>query len=566
MHHRQTLKRPVESCLNDSGIDGVLVVYVPHPCVESKNIAFAVTSAAMTVPKVPLFVALLGDELVQGARQFFNKTDIPTFVTPEQAVRSFMFMYRYDYNLKLLQETPEAILKDFVPDAEKTRGIIETAIRENRRVLHLTEVKEILDAYGIPIVETVRTTCEDDCVDIAGKIGYPVVLKIDSETIIHKLEEDGVQLNLRDEKSVREACRSLHALARSIPSKLQRCKGIGMQILTERLVPSRVPATAARPRRLRVLQVALGYFPYAGGLETHVHEVSKRLAKSGVETTVLTVDTSRRLPRVEHIDGVQVRRVHGWPGNREFCLAPDLHREILNGSWDVIHCQGIHTLVPPLAMVSACRAKTPFVVTFHSGGHSSGVRKAVRGAQWRALRPLLLRAARLVAVSRFEAAYFQHHLALPADRFVTIRNGSQLPNLTIPAPESRGTLVVSVGRLERYKGHQRVIAALPFMLAQYPDVRLLILGSGPFESQLRQQAQDLGVADRVEIRMMAPGNREEMARTLGQASVMALLSEYEAHPIAVMEALALKCPVLVCDTSGFSELAGRPGEGYIAAK
>jgi len=211
----QDFERAVESCLNDSGIDGVLVAYVPHPCIDSKNIAFAVTSAAMSVPGIPLFVALLGDELVQRARQFFNNTDIPTFVTPEQAVRSFMFMYRYDYNLKLLQETPEAILKDFVPDTEKTRGIIETAISENRRVLHLTEVKEILDAYGIPIVETVRTTCEDDCVSIAEKIGYPVVLKIDSETIFHKLEEDGVQLNLRDEKSVREACKFLHALARS---------------------------------------------------------------------------------------------------------------------------------------------------------------------------------------------------------------------------------------------------------------------------------------------------------------------------------------------------------------
>ncbi len=205
----------VGSCLKDSGVDGVLVVYVPHPCLESKDIAAAVTSAARSVRDVPLFVALLGDELVQGARQFFNNTDIPTFVTPEQAVRSFMSMYRYDSNLKLLQETPEAILKDFVPDTEKTRGIIETAIGENRRVLHLTEVKEILDAYGIPIVETVRTTCEDDCVGIAEKIGYPVVLKIDSETIFHKLEEDGVQLNLRDEKSVRDACKFLHTLAQS---------------------------------------------------------------------------------------------------------------------------------------------------------------------------------------------------------------------------------------------------------------------------------------------------------------------------------------------------------------
>jgi acetyltransferase len=130
-------------------------------------------------------------------------------------VRSFILMYRYDYNLKLLQETPEAILKDFVPDTEKTRGIIERAISEDRRVLHLTEVREILDAYGIPIVMTERTTCEEDCVAIAKRIGYPVVLKIDSEKIFHKLEEGGVQLNLMDEHSVREACGYLYALARA---------------------------------------------------------------------------------------------------------------------------------------------------------------------------------------------------------------------------------------------------------------------------------------------------------------------------------------------------------------
>ena len=196
-------------------MDGALVVYVPHPCRDAREIAASVAAAARSVPHIPVFVALLGDELVQGARQFFNDTDIPTFVTPEQAVRSFIFMYRYDYNLKLLQETPAAILKDFVPDTEKTRGIIQRAISEDRRVLHLTEVKDILDAYGIPIVKTERTTCEEDCVEIARRLGYPVVLKIDSEKIFHKLEEGGVQLNLTNEQSVREACGYLYALARS---------------------------------------------------------------------------------------------------------------------------------------------------------------------------------------------------------------------------------------------------------------------------------------------------------------------------------------------------------------
>ena len=317
---------------------------------------------------------------------------------------------------------------------------------------------------------------------------------------------------------------------------------------------------------LRVLQVALGYYPYAGGLETHVHEVSRRMAAEGVQVTVLTVDTGRGLPAVEEVEGVQVRRVRGWPANREICLAPGIYSAIQRGEWDVIHCQGVHTMVPPLAMLAAVRAKTPFVLTFHSGGHTSRLRNAIRGTQWRTLRPLLARAARLIAVSRFEARLFGERLRLPEGRFATIRNGAGLPQPTSPAPTrvagAPDPLIVSVGRLERYKGHQRVIAALPQVRAQYPGARLLILGGGPYEHDLRDLAEGLGVADSVEIRMIPPGQRQEMAETLAKASLMTLLSDYEAHPIAVMEALALKCPVLVSDTSGFRELAE---EGLVRA-
>jgi len=322
------------------------------------------------------------------------------------------------------------------------------------------------------------------------------------------------------------------------------------------------------PGPLRVLQVCLGYFPYAGGVETHVYEVSRRLARAGVDVTVLTVDLSGQLPRSEEVDGVRVQRVGAWPANREFCVAPGLYKAIARGHWDVIHCQGVHSLVPPLAMLAAWRAKTPFVVTFHTGGHTSRLRNAIRGMQWATLRPLLARATRLIAVSKFEARFFRQRLRLPSERFATIQNGSHLPHLaprvvveTVGA-SGPDPLIVSVGRLERYKGHHRVIAALPCVREQYPDARLLILGSGPYEADLRQLALSLGIADRVEIRMIPPGERQEMASTLASASLMTLLSDYEAHPIAVMEALALKCPVLVSDNSGFHELAE---EGLVRA-
>ncbi len=100
-----------------------------------------------------------------------------------------------------------------------------------------------------------------------------------------------------------------------------------------------------------------------------------------------------------------------------------------------------------------------------------------------------------------------------------------------------------------------MITALPKIREWRSDVQLLILGAGPYEAALRKLAWRIGVAERVEIRAIPASDRRAMAEILSQASLVALLSEYEAHPIAVMEALALRRPVLVADTSGLRELA-----------
>jgi glycogen synthase len=299
------------------------------------------------------------------------------------------------------------------------------------------------------------------------------------------------------------------------------------------------------------------YFPYMGGTESHVYEVGRRLAHAGVDLTVLTTDPSGQLPRAEESEGVQIRRVRAWPAQQDYYFAPSVYRTIVRGNWNIIHCQGIHTLVAPLAMLAAWRARIPYVVTFHTGGHSAGWRNALRGIQWRTLRPLLARAERLIAVSQFEVDLFQSKLSLPRERFALIPNGSHLPKPSVGVKPSPDRLIISVGRLERYKGHHRMITALPQVLEQYPDVRLIVLGTGPYESELRRIAQDCQVAERVEFRSVPAGNREEMASLLSQATLVVLFSEYEAHPVAVMEALALGRPVLVADTSGLRELAER---------
>src|SRR5947209_425820 len=85
---------------------------------------------------------------------------------------------------------------------------------------------------------------------------------------------------------------------------------------------------------LNVLMVAARYFPYIGGVETHVYEVGWRLAKAGIKVTVLTTDVSGQLPAVEESRGVQILRVRAWPTNKDFYLAPAIYRIITQGKWD----------------------------------------------------------------------------------------------------------------------------------------------------------------------------------------------------------------------------------------
>ena len=308
---------------------------------------------------------------------------------------------------------------------------------------------------------------------------------------------------------------------------------------------------------LRVLMVTARYLPYMGGVENHVYEVARRLARQGVEVTVLTTDPGGQLKPSEQVEGVSIRRVRAWPAKADFYFAPGIYRVITQGNWDVVHVQCYHTLVPPLAMLAARRAHIPYVLTFHGGGHSSRLRNALRGIQQTVLRPLIARAERLIAVARFEIEFFGKRLHLPPERFTLIPNGCDLPAAPgqVARGISNGTLIASVGRLEYYKGHQRVIAALPYILEQQPDVRLWIAGVGPYEAELRRLAERLGVTDRVRIRAIPATERTRMAAELSKAALVVLLSEYETHPIAVLEAIALGRPVLVADTSGLSELA-----------
>jgi glycogen synthase len=298
------------------------------------------------------------------------------------------------------------------------------------------------------------------------------------------------------------------------------------------------------------------FLPHIGGVERHVDQVACRLSERGVSITVLTTDPAGELPPTETINGVRVKRVRAWPRERDYYLAPQIYSEIVHGDWDVVHVQSFHTLVAPLAMFAASRSHIPYVLTFHAGGHSSPLRNAIRPLQFALIRPLLSRAARLIALTRLEIDQYSGRLRLPSERFVVIPNGSDLCQIEIASNTRREpALIASLGRLERYKGHHRVIAALPHVLRRRPEARLWIVGAGPYENALRRLAESLGISSRIDIRAVPIAERDRLAQELSRVKVAVSLSEFETQPIALLEALALGCRLVVADTPGLSALA-----------
>ena len=157
----------------------------------------------------PLLASWMGGESVAAGEAILNRAGIPTFTFPDTATRIFTLMWRYAYNLRGIYETP--VLADGPQEESEARQKISTIIEEarsrGRTLLTEFESKQILTLCGIPAVETRIARTEQEAAAAAAAIGFPVVVKLHSETITHKTDVGGVKLNLADTAAVREAYR-----------------------------------------------------------------------------------------------------------------------------------------------------------------------------------------------------------------------------------------------------------------------------------------------------------------------------------------------------------------------
>jgi acetyltransferase len=204
--------KALEVATKDPNSDGFLAILAPQGMADPALAAEGLKPYAKSTGK-PLLASWMGGASIIRGEAILRATGIPVFPFPDTAARAFNYMWRYTYNLRGLYETPTLSEGSEIDIAarEQAAAIIEGVRNRGRVLLTEAESKQVLSLYGIPTVETRVARDEEEAVSCASAIGYPVVLKVFSETITHKTDVGGVKLDLRNQEAIRSAYRAIKA-------------------------------------------------------------------------------------------------------------------------------------------------------------------------------------------------------------------------------------------------------------------------------------------------------------------------------------------------------------------
>jgi len=202
--------RILEVAGDEKDSDGLLVILTPQDMTAPTATAERLAPYAHRRAEKPVLASWMGGLTVAAGRQLLSDAGIPTFRFPDTAVRIFNYMWQYTYNLRGLYETP-SLLDEAAGAHERAREILDAAQSEGRTLLSELESKQVLEAYGIPAVETQLAASAQEAAAAADRLGYPVVAKLHSRTVTHKSDVGGVKLDLRSAAAVRQAFEEIRA-------------------------------------------------------------------------------------------------------------------------------------------------------------------------------------------------------------------------------------------------------------------------------------------------------------------------------------------------------------------
>jgi acetyltransferase len=198
----------------DPEVDAVVVILTPQAMTDPTGTAEQMCAAIRGAFK-PVLAVWMGGARVQAGRERFALAGIPVYAAPEHAVSAFLHLVSYAANQATLYETPRDVPLSFTLDRGQLRTRFEELLRRNVAILSEADSKSLLELYGIPITKTELAATGEEAVHAAGRIGYPVVLKIVSPQISHKTDVGGVAVGLLAAEGVRAAFERIMSTVRA---------------------------------------------------------------------------------------------------------------------------------------------------------------------------------------------------------------------------------------------------------------------------------------------------------------------------------------------------------------
>lgn len=333
---------------------------------------------------------------------------------------------------------------------------------------------------------------------------------------------------------------------------------------------------------MRLLMLSWEYPPnVVGGLGRHVAELAPALAEQEVDIHVLTPTSNVANAGIQVEQGVKVHRVFAPALNMQadiFERAVAVNRTIksyiyqTSESYDLIH---VHDWLTSFAGIELQQAwNCSLVATIHATerGRSRGyISNDLQYAIDNAERQLIQEATHIIVCSRSMANEVQAFFHTSPSRIDVVPNGVNIgmlsdhqtpPDLTLfraryaAADEA---IIFTVTRLVYEKGVHRLVEAAPRIFAEFPKARILIAGRGPEAENLARQAHDMGVADRVNFLGFISDEERNCFYQVADCAIFPSL--YEPFGIVALEAMALRCPVVVSDVGGLAEIVKHTENG-----
>lgn len=222
----------IDECLKDKNVDGILLIHAPQGKPEREVLAQGLSSA-LKDPIKPVIVCFFGGGSKE-VRDRLLRSGIPAYDTPEEAVRTYLYMHSYERNLRSLYETPRELSIDEIPPTTNLKLFIRKSLRDGKNVLTDDESQKFLEAFNIPTLKVYLASSEEEAVVYANEIGFPCVMKISSPDTIHRSDFGGVILGINSEDEVRTSFDKLIRRVRELHPRAN-LKGVAIQKMLEKI-------------------------------------------------------------------------------------------------------------------------------------------------------------------------------------------------------------------------------------------------------------------------------------------------------------------------------------------